>query len=194
MRRNAFSLRASGTVELSETRLSRLGWPSMSCWKGGHLSPGGGGGGARLGPTADGRRGGGVGRCAPIWVLINPFTVVRDEQSLQRPFTPIITRSRWKITLTLTITLTITTNANGVDCSSLTTGNGFMRTQIVSHRRGRVPFTSVSDVQGRDKSSVYYELGWERVVVTHHGPMTGGVVSKSMASQPGQKAPSFSHV
>ena len=31
-------------------------------------------------------------------------------------------------------------------CSSLTTANGFMRTQIVSHRRGRVPFTSVSDV------------------------------------------------
>ena len=29
-------------------------------------------------------------------------------------------------------------------CSSLT--NRFMRTQIVSHRRGRVPFTSVSDV------------------------------------------------
>ena len=41
-------------------------------------------------------------------------------------------------------------------CSSLTTANRFMRTQIVSHRRGRVPFTSV---WGRDKSSVYYELG-----------------------------------
>ena len=38
------------------------------------------------------------------------------------------------------------TNANGVDCSSLTTANRFMRAQIVSHRRGRVPFTSVSDV------------------------------------------------
>ena len=64
--------------------------------------PGGGGvrasdlrptGGARLGPTADGR-GGGVGRCAPIWVLINPFALVRDDQSLQRPFAPVITRSR----------------------------------------------------------------------------------------------------
>ena len=31
-------------------------------------------------------------------------------------------------------------------CSSLTTANGFTRTQIVSHRRGRVPFTLVSDV------------------------------------------------
>ena len=41
----------------------------------------GGGGGARLGPTADGR-GGGVGRCAPIWVLINPLALVRDDQSL----------------------------------------------------------------------------------------------------------------
>ena len=26
-----------------------LGWPSMSCWKGGHLSPGGGGGARRSG-------------------------------------------------------------------------------------------------------------------------------------------------
>ena len=31
-------------------------------------------------------------------------------------------------------------------CSSLTTANRFMRTQIVPHRRGRVPFMSVSDV------------------------------------------------
>ena len=63
-----------------------------------------GGGGARLGPTADGgrcapwtygrREGGGVGRCAPIWVLINLFALVRDDQSLQRPFAPVITRSR----------------------------------------------------------------------------------------------------
>ena len=36
-----------------------------------------------LRPTGGG--GGGVGRCAPIWVLINPFALVRDDQSLQRP-------------------------------------------------------------------------------------------------------------
>ena len=55
-----------------------------------------GGGGARLGPTADGRGGGGGewGGARRIWVLINPFALVRDDQSLQRPFTPVITRSR----------------------------------------------------------------------------------------------------
>ena len=47
-------------------------------------------------------------------------------------------------------------------CSSLTTANGFMRTQMVPHRRGEGTFY-VSIRRLGDKSSVYYQLGWERL-------------------------------
>ena len=167
---------------------------------------GGGGGVARLGPTADGRGvgGGGVGRCAPIWVLVNPLALVRDDQSP----TASIRSSNNPVTVidyansTITITLTITTNAKRCRlCSSLTTANGFMRTQIVSHRRGRVAFTSVSERLGawqivgilrvgmrtgcRNTPRTYDRRGWGGAIVIHHGPMTGGGVSKEDKSASG---------
>ena len=57
--------------ELSETRLSLLGWPFMSCWKGGHLSPGGGGGmrALDLRPTGEGGGGGGGSGEVRAWDL-----------------------------------------------------------------------------------------------------------------------------
>ena len=105
-------------------------------------------GGGRLGPTADGR-GGGSGEVRADLGSHKPVSVGK-----RRPeSTASIRSSNNPVTVIDYANSNHNHNPNHNYqcercrlCSSLTTANGFMRTQIVSHRRGRVAFTSVSDV------------------------------------------------